>query len=34
MAGCSVTVMAVDGELKELVAADADTPALTRFDGV
>jgi dihydroxyacetone kinase-like protein len=30
MAGCSVTVMAVDDELKELVAADADTPALTR----
>ena len=29
MAGCSVTVCAVDGELKDLLAAPADTPALT-----
>ncbi|MFC4358635.1 dihydroxyacetone kinase subunit DhaK [Halobium salinum] len=30
MMGCSVTVCAVDDELKELLAAPADTPALTR----
>ena len=29
MAGCSVTVCAVDDELKDLLAAPADTPALT-----
>ena len=29
MAGCSVTVCAVDDELKELLGAPADTPALT-----
>ncbi|QPV63160.1 dihydroxyacetone kinase subunit DhaK [Halosimplex litoreum] len=29
MAGCSITVCAVDDELKELLAAPADTPALT-----
>jgi dihydroxyacetone kinase-like protein len=30
MAGCSVTVMAVDEELKELVGAPAETPSLVR----
>ncbi|ERG92560.1 MAG: dihydroxyacetone kinase, DhaK subunit [Haloquadratum walsbyi J07HQW1] len=30
MRGCSVTVCTVDDELKELLAAPADTPALTR----
>jgi len=30
MAGCSITVCAVDDELKELLGAPADTPALTR----
>ncbi len=30
MAGCSVTVMAVDDELKELVGAPAETPSLVR----
>ncbi|WP_276272412.1 dihydroxyacetone kinase subunit DhaK [Haloarcula litorea] len=30
MAGCSITVCAVDDELKELLAAPADTPALKR----
>jgi len=29
MAGCSITVCAVDEELKELLGAPAETPALT-----
>jgi dihydroxyacetone kinase-like protein len=29
MMGCSITVCAVDEELKELLAAPADTPGLT-----
>jgi len=29
MEGCSITVCAVDDELKELLGAPADTPALT-----
>jgi dihydroxyacetone kinase-like protein len=29
MMGCSITVCAVDDEIKDLLAAPADTPALT-----
>jgi len=31
MAGASITVCAVDDELKELLGAPADTPALSRI---
>jgi dihydroxyacetone kinase-like protein len=32
MCGCSVTVLELDDETKELLAAPADTPALTVTD--